>query len=75
MSSIIPILFHLMCSYKDQTMNDFYANQYRPNIHSTEKDDDANANHLYDTAGASNKENDLESKLFSRIYNLNSQSI
>jgi len=53
-----------MYSYKDRTMNDFYANQY--NIQATEKDDDANANHLYDrpTAGADDKENDLQSKLF-----------
>jgi len=40
-----------MCSLKDQTINDFYANQY--NIQATEKDDDASANHLYDTAGGS----------------------
>jgi len=62
MSSIIPILFHLKCSYKDRTLNNFYANQY--NIQATEKDDDANANHLHNTAGADDKEDDLQSKPF-----------
>jgi len=40
----------------------FYANQYL--IQATGKDDDANANHLCDTAGADDKENDLRSKPF-----------
>jgi len=40
----------------------FYVNQY--NIEATEKDGDANANKLYDTAGADDKENDLQSKRF-----------
>jgi len=40
----------------------FNANQY--NIQATEKDDHANANHLYHTAGADYKESDLQSKPF-----------
>jgi len=40
----------------------FYANQY--NIQATEKDDHESANHLHDTAGADDKENDLQSKPF-----------
>jgi len=41
-------------------MNNFYANQY--NIQATEKNDHTNANHLYNVAGADDKENDLWSK-------------
>jgi len=47
MSIKISILFRLMCSYKDRTVKDFYANQY--NIQANEKDDEANADQLYDT--------------------------
>jgi len=46
-------------------MNHFYANQY--NIQATEKGDHVNANHLYDTAGADDKENDLQCKPFTEF--------
>jgi len=58
--ALIPILFNLMCSYKDRTINDFNAKQY--NIQATEKGDHANSNHLYDAAGTDDKEDDSQSQ-------------
>ena len=41
-------------------MNYFYANQY--NNQATEKDDNADTDHLYDTAEADGISNDLQSE-------------
>jgi len=47
-------------NYRDRTMNDFYANRYKNQV--TEKDDHADADHLYNTADEDGEENDSQSK-------------
>jgi len=64
-----PILFNILMQSDIEQF--IYANQY--NIQAAEKNDQADADDLYDMVRADDKGNDLLSRSF-RVHNMNDQS-